>query len=203
MQTRGSGVGVLAGVLAWLGGCGGVAVREPERYRIAVPPVPVAGVTGLGALRVADVEVVAELAGDHMQVADGPVRVMAYRGHRFAGSLDRLCADALVTGLRRSGAFAQVHSALAPGTADVELRARVLDFHQAPVDGGWGGLVTLDVQVFDLERRLLLATELTAATPLADPSPAALAVALSRSLEQVLVDLVRRCAELDALAAPR
>lgn len=176
-------------LLAAVSGCGAVPTTEPARYRIIAPQVaPVEAPPG-GVLRVADPEVIAELSGDRMHVADGPVRLLAWRGHRFAAPIDRLVGDALVAGLRQSGVCDQVWTALEPGDADRELRVRVTGFHQDERDGVWAGVVTLDITVLDADRVPIGTAVVSAATPLDGATPEALAVALSTSLERVIGEL--------------
>ncbi len=180
---------------AGLAACSSVTVPEHHSYRLATPQVGVGAKPDGGVLRVGGLELAADLAGDRLMVGDGPVKVMAYRQHTWAGPLERLVGDAVVTGLRRSCAFEQVKTETARGDEDLQLDGRVLDFHQTAGHGAWLGTVTLDLQLVDRDGRQLLGGEFSASTALQGEGPEALVVALSESLGVVLDDFVATCGD--------
>jgi uncharacterized lipoprotein YmbA len=172
---------VLLAALSMAGACSSVAMPERATYRLAPPEPAASAVTerGSGVLRVASVELAADLQGDRLMVADGPVRVHGYQFHHWAGPLDRMIADSVVTVLRRSGRFTTVKAETDRGEEDWLLNARVLDFHQAADGDRWCGLVTLDLQVTDRDGRGVFRGEIRQREPLAVIDPEHLAVALS------------------------
>src|SRR5690606_6427104 len=180
---------------AALAACGSAELPQERWYRLQ-PPAPQAEVEGhAGVVRVGDLRLAGHLGGDRLLVALSPVRVAAYELHRWAGPLEQLLADALVSGLRRTGCFTRVKTGIDPGGEDLLLTGRVLDFQQAPdADGGWCGLVTLDFELVDRDGMPLLQGEVQARTPLEAQGPEALVAALSRSVTEVIEGFVRRCA---------
>jgi uncharacterized lipoprotein YmbA len=177
-----------------LAACGSVAVPEQHYYRL-VPPSPAGELLPrAGTLRVANVELAAELSGDRMLVADGPVRVAPFVHHHWAGPLDRLVADALVTGLRRAGWFERVKDLTTGGGEDWLITARVLDFHLAPgSDGEWVGLATIDLELVDQGGTLVFRDEFRRTTPTGGTEPEYVVEALSRSVESIVADFGVRC----------
>jgi uncharacterized lipoprotein YmbA len=193
---------VLVPVLLLAGACSSVTLPAEQTYRLMLPP-PAGGERPLGGvLRVGEIALGADLAGDRLMVAESGVRVTAYRYHRWAGPLERLVADAVVTGLARAHCFRQVKAEASRGGEDYLLTGRVLEFHQAPVGAVWHGLATLDLQLSDLDGRLLFQREFQASTPLAGEGPDALAEALSRSVGSIVDQIVARCDEADLFERP-
>lgn len=179
--------------------CGAVELPEQRTFRLHLP-LPSGGERPTaGVLRVGEIALAADLQGDRLMVAEGPVQVRSYRHHRWAGPLERLVADAVVTGLSRARCFRQVKDATARGGEDYLLTGRVLEFHQTARGGAWFGCATLDVQLVDAEGRLCFQGELSAATPMADGDPESLVIALSRSVEDIVDQIVARCVECGVL----
>jgi hypothetical protein len=169
-----------------LAACGSVPVHEPSYYRLALPTPASTRTKQLGTLRVGELALAADLAGDRLLVQDGRVRVLPFERHRWAGPLDRLITDAVVAGLSRSGAFARVKGAFDDGGEDLLLQGRVLECHQVAIGGAWHGRVTLDLALQDTSGRLWFQGELSGAQRLAGDDPEALVVALSAALAEVV-----------------
>lgn len=193
---------VLLSCLVLLTGCGSVELPEQRSYRLDLPPPSGGELPRGGVLRVGEVALAADLGGDRLMLAEGPVAVRAYRHHRWAGPLERLVADAVVTGLERARCFRQVKSANARGGEDWLLTARVLEFHQAAHDGVWAGRATLDLQLVDGAGQLVFQRELSAATPMEGDDPEALVIALSRSVATILDAVVATCDECGVFDRP-
>lgn len=201
MTTRIHGLGSALALLAVLGACSSVQVPEQHLYRLRLPDPPRAVETRRCVLRIGPLDLAADLGGDRLVVADGPVKVAHYRNHRWAGPLERLVADALLAGIARSRAFEQVKSDSERGGEDLLLTGRVLDFHQSVRDGRWVGDVALDVRIAAQDGGSVLHVELRRDAELESAEPEALVLALSSALEQVVDDLLGACVEA-GLAAP-
>ncbi|MBK8978906.1 MAG: membrane integrity-associated transporter subunit PqiC [Planctomycetes bacterium] len=181
---------------ALLAACGSVAVPERRTYRLA-PPAPAAPDPAAphgGVLRVGAVELAADLASDRLMVTDGPVRVFAYPDHHWAGPLDRLIADAIVTVLRRAQRFDHVKGETDRGDEDWLLTVRVLDFHQSAEGDRWCALATLDLHLADARGRTVLRAELAERRPLDAADPEALALGLSAATTAALERFLVACA---------
>ncbi|MFO1053029.1 MAG: ABC-type transport auxiliary lipoprotein family protein [Planctomycetota bacterium] len=198
-------VAIAAGLLLSMAcGCGAVAVPEDFAYRLPAPqPRDDANFIG-GVLRVGDVDVVAELAGDRLLVADAGTRLRAWQHHRWAGPLERMVSDALVTGLARTRRFAEVKSPSASGTEDFVITARVLDFHEVGDAQGWRARATIELHLVRQDGRLVFQDEFRADTPLASSDPGELACGLGHSIGTILDALIDRCDRegLFTVAAP-
>ncbi len=196
---------LLSVLLALLMGCGAVEVPEEFAYRLPAPqPRAIDGAVA-GVLRVGEIDIVAGLAGDRLLVADEGPRLRAYRHHHWAGPLERMVADSIVTGLVRTRRFREVKSPSASGLEDLVLSGRVLDFHQVRAADGWRARVTLELRLSRADGMLVFQDELRADTPMPTSEPDALARALGLSMGTLVDDLVGRCERsgLFALAAPQ
>lgn len=184
--------------------CGAVPVPEEFTYRLPVPRAREYAVTVAGVLRVADVDVVSELAGDRLVVADEGARLRAWRHHRWAGPLERVVEDAMVTGLARSRRFLEVKSPSSAGLEDLVLTGRVIDFHQIAAPESWRARATIEVRLSRADGQLVFQDEFCAETPLAANDPDGLARALGTSMNAIVDALIERCdrANLFTLAAP-
>ena len=146
-----------------------------------------------GVLRIEGLAIAADLAGDSLHVVRGPVWVQRYEHHHWAGPLERLVTDALITGLGRSQAFAQVKGGGDRGGEDYVLTGRVLEFHQAASGGEWVAVATLDLTVVDSSGQLVLHAELQREARLPGAGPEYLAIALSDALGGLIDDFLARC----------
>lgn len=184
-------------------GCGAVAVPEDFTYRLPAPEPRATDGPPVGALRVGEIDVVAELAGDRLWIADEGTRLRAYRHHLWAGPLERMVADAFVTGLVRTRRFAEVKSPTSPGSEDFVVAGRVLDFHQVHAEGGWRARATLEVRLSRDDGTLVFQDELRADTPMSSGDPDALARALGTSVGTIVDAFVQRCERAGLFAAAR
>ncbi|MGE0142324.1 MAG: ABC-type transport auxiliary lipoprotein family protein [Planctomycetota bacterium] len=184
---------VLGVVCATLAACGAVTVPEEFTYRLSSPQPDAPGGLVAGVLRVGDVDVVAELSGDRLVVADDGIRMRSWHHHRWAGPIDRLVGDAVVTGLVRSRRFLDVKSPSASGIEDLQLNVRVLDFHQVASPQGWRARATVELRLAHSDGRLAFQDEFRADTPLPDGQPATLAQGLGTSIATVVDGFLERC----------
>ncbi|MCA8956777.1 MAG: membrane integrity-associated transporter subunit PqiC [Planctomycetes bacterium] len=188
-------------------GCRSVAIPEEHYYRLdlgALPAVADAHKPPAGVLRVEGFDVAASLSTDRLLVASTPVQLRAYEFHRWLNPLGQLVRDAVVTGLSRTGAFAEVKSPTdAPGE-DWSLSGRIVDFHQVVHQGGgWAARVTMRLRLWSPARgALLLQQELSRQVPVNGSEPAALAAALSEALVQVLQGFAEKCVQARVFAVP-
>ena len=104
-RRRRDGWGRALLVCVALAGCGAVELPEERFYRLECPRPQAAPEAFAGTLRVDRLTVAPHLRGDRLMVSEGAVLVRPYRFHRWAGPLESLVEDALVTGLQRSRAF--------------------------------------------------------------------------------------------------
>ncbi|MEM7203841.1 MAG: ABC-type transport auxiliary lipoprotein family protein [Planctomycetota bacterium] len=187
--------------LAWLAACGIVEVPDERYYRLAYPRPAAGALQRGGALRVGRLALAAHLTGDRLLVAEGPVQLRPWRFHRWAGSLEALVGDTLVTGLVRSLAFRRVLTSADSGSADVELSGRVLEFQQeVDGDGAWFGRVVLDLQLVESSTgAVLLREEFGSRVPIATRDPAGVVGALSEGIAEVVDQLLVRGAEVGAI----
>lgn len=201
MTKRSSGLALT--FLAMLGACGAVEVPEDFTYRLPAPePQRVAGASA-GTLRVAELDVVAELAGDRLLIADEGTRLRAYRHHHWAGPLERMVADAIVTGLVRSRRFAEVKSPSSSGLEELVLVGRVLDFHQVRAEDGWRARATFELRLSREDGTLVFQDELRADTPMSVSDPDTLARALGTSVGTIVDEFVQRCDRAGLFATAR
>lgn len=168
-------------------GCGSVKVPETFYYRLALPnPEPVAALQVPGPrLGIAELRLGADLAGDRMMVAGGPVAVQFFHYHRWAAPLDRMLEDALLVGLARRGRFGDVRRATLPGDCDYELAAQVLRFGVAAEADGWVADVLVAVRLARPDGGLLFRQEFASRLPIAAREPAAAVRALSRAVGEI------------------
>jgi len=185
-----------------LASCGSVELPEQRAFRLDLPPPSGSARPSAGVLRVGEIALAADLQGDRLMVAEGPVQVRSYRHHRWAGPLERLVADAVVTCLQRARCFRQVKTETSRGPEDYLLTGRVLEFHQAARDGGWVGRATLDLQLVDSRGQLVFQRELTADSPMDGSEPEELALALSRSTADIVDQVVALCGARGVFDAP-
>ncbi|MCC6784750.1 MAG: membrane integrity-associated transporter subunit PqiC [Planctomycetes bacterium] len=201
MTKRSSGWALT--LLAMLAACGAVEVPEDFTYRLPAPePRLVAGASA-GTLRVAELDVVAELAGDRLLIADEGTRLRAYRHHHWAGPLERMVADAIVTGLVRSRRFAEVKSPSSSGLEELVLVGRVLDFHQVRAEDGWRARATFELRLSREDGTLVFQDELRADTPMSVSDPDTLARALGTSVGTIVDEFVQRCDRAGLFATAR
>ena len=192
---------VLAGAVPvlWFGllgvaGCGSVEVPKQLYYRLEAPEPPKATIPRAGVLRVGGLELAADLAGDRVMVAENAVQVAPFVHHHWAGPLDGLLADVLVTGLRRAGWFERVKDPMAGGGEDWVLSGRVLDFQLAPgEDGRWVGRATIDLELVDRQGALVFRDEFQRDVPAEGTDAAHVVHALSQSVAGILTDFGTRC----------
>ncbi len=181
---------LVAAAFTALASCGGVQVPEDQLYRLAAPtPAPVTQ-TIAGALRVERPQIAAELGGDALVVAEGPVRIAQYRFHRWAGPLDSLLGEALVVGLQRARAFQQVLSSADVGHADVSLATRLLACQQRDHESTWSAELRVDARMTTRDGQILFQRELAATVPATSRNPEAVVIALSTALEQIVESLL-------------
>jgi uncharacterized lipoprotein YmbA len=185
---RSTGAGVLALLLV---GCGSVKVPSETLYRLPAPRVVATGETLDSVLRVERLSLAANIAGDRLAVAEGPVRLQRYELHRWAGPLDGLVSDALVLGFVRSGGFREVKVARDPGGDDLVLSGTVLEFHEVREPGGSVGQLALDLRLVDRRTgRALFRAEFAQRVPAGAGGPEAAAQALSAGLGAIVAEVL-------------
>ncbi len=190
-------------LLLGLAACGSVVVPAERFYRLAVPAPETAPLQEPQVLRVQSVRLAAALASDRILVSDGGVRVHPYELDRWIGPLDGLVQDALVQGLTRTRAFAQVKGPGDGGRDDVQLAARVLDFCRHEADGKPFGRAEVEIRLLrSTDGRVLWQRELVACVASAGDGPAAAVQALSVAMAQVVQGIVQGCRESGVLAGP-
>ncbi len=175
-------------------GCGSVSLPEQHFYRLRLPEPTGGALQRAGILRVGELELSAVLAGDRLMVARGPVEMQPYEFHHWAGPLDVLVADTLVAGLSRSRCFSQVKAAGERGGEEFVLTGRVLNCHQEVNEDGWHGVVTLDLRLVDArDGRLYFQTELSRRRSATSTEPAALVLALSLAMAEIVEGILVEC----------
>jgi ABC-type uncharacterized transport system auxiliary subunit len=179
--------------------CGSVEVPTVRTYRLP----SVAGLPSTRSpahvLRVQDMRLAAHVSPEQIMVQDGPSLLQAHPLDLWAGPLDRMITDVVVTALRRSGGFVDVKSGADVGREDLWLTATVTDFHYARRADAAEAVVGFDVQVRRAsDHALVLARELSARAPAAEASASAAVAALSQAVQKVVEALVAACATLPA-----
>ena len=191
-------------LVALFAACGSVEVPQPMFYRLPAPRPTTADYPIPAVLRVDRLHLATNLSGDQLVVADGPVRVQRYELHRWAGPIDGLVLDALVTGFARSRGFREVKAPGDVGDDDFVLSGTILDFHEERVADGAVGRVTLDLRLFD--RRSgdeLFRDEFTQTVDAGRGGPDLAARALSEGLGRVVGDVLARAHAAGVAATPR
>lgn len=189
-------------VLFALAACSAVELPVTQFYRLDVPvPASAGPPRPCGVLRVLDLQLANNLAGDCLLVADGPVRVMQSELHRWVAPLDRLATDAVVRELARSRMFERVLGGGDPGQEQLTLGGRILDFHEQRGGAVPAARVTLELWLLSGERQLLQ-REFGAERPLvAGGGPEALVQALSQAFGSVLDQFASEAATVLAAGA--
>jgi ABC-type uncharacterized transport system auxiliary subunit len=189
--------------LLLLASCGSVTVPGESIWRLSPPVVEPSLLSDPLVLRVDRLPALAALPDDRLVVAPGPNRLFTRELDRWSCPLPDLVHDALLTGLVRSRAFAQVKGPAEPGHEDLVLAGRILDFHEV-VDGDRSfGRATLDLRVTrSSDGRLLWQKELTRSVATAHGGAEGTVVALSSALSGIVQDLLQGCRDGGVLAAP-
>ncbi|HLU40214.1 MAG TPA: ABC-type transport auxiliary lipoprotein family protein [Planctomycetota bacterium] len=191
-------------LLACAAACGAVEVPSPRTWRLAE-------IEGLRieraaphVVRVQDLRLAAHLSPDHLMVADGPLLLRAHELEQWAGPLDRMLTDVVISALRRAGAFADVKAGHDVGREDLWLSGTITDFCCAATPGGGKARVGLFLQLRRAsDHALLLGRELKVETPLAERGAAAAVAGLGVALRTALAEWLARCADLpDDLVLP-
>ena len=183
--------------------CGSVTIPEETFYRIELPRPELAAFTDLMILRVQNIQLGGALQGDRLMVASEPFHLQPYDLHRWAGPLDQILLDAVLSGLERSRAFTQVKAPWEAGREDLLLNGRVLDFHAVTENGAPFGRVTLDLKITrSADGKALWQKELTRSDPAQSAAPSAIVAALSHAMGQVVGDVLIGCRENGVLATP-
>lgn len=176
--------------------CGSVKLPEEHFYRLAYPdPEPQCEAPAAGGLvlRIERLGVATHLSGDRLMVGEGPVVVHPYRFHRWAGPVEGMVEDALVTALARSGDFARVKGAADGGDEDLVLTGRVLELQQQVEGERWSARVALELTLLDRARgTVLFHGELRRDEPVERHDPAAVVAGLSRGLAGIVDDVLAR-----------
>jgi ABC-type uncharacterized transport system auxiliary subunit len=187
-----------------LAGCGSVTVPHETLYRLPLPRPPRAAEPLASVLRIERLSLAANVAGDRLAVADGPVALQRYELHRWAGPLDGLVLDALVIGFVRSGGFVEVKAPRDPGGDDLVLSGTILDFHEVREAAGAVGLVALDLRLVDRRsQRELFRSEFAQRVPAGAGGPEAAARALSQGLGAIVAEVVEQTRAQGVAARPR
>lgn len=179
--------------------CSAVELPRTQFYRLDVP-VPAGGaLPAAGVLRVLDLQLANNLAGDCLLVADGPFRVQTAELDRWVAPLDRLVTDAVVQELTRTRMFARVLTSSDAGSEQLTLGGRILDFHEQRGEGAPRARVGLELWLLQGEVQLLH-EEFVANSPLQQATPEAAVQALSLALAEVLDQFVAAAKRTEALA---
>lgn len=187
-----------------LAGCGSVEVPIETFYRLPPPRPPRSPEPLPAVLRVDRLRLAANLAGDQLLVADGPVRLHRYEMHRWAGPVDELVLDALLLGFARSGGFAEIKGPGDAGAEDLLLSGTIVDFLQVRQGDAMVGRVTLDLRLVEADSgREVFRAEFSQTVPATDPGPEAAAVALSEGLGEVVAEVLQRAHAAGVAARPR
>ncbi len=203
--------GVVAFLSAFLGSCGAVEVPVARTYRLPLCASKSASRPPVHVLRVQDLRLAAHVSPDHVMVADGPSLVQLHQLDQWAGPLDRMLTDVVVSALRRSGGFLDVKASTDVGREDLWLAATITEFHYARQRDATHAVVAFDAQVRRAsDHALVWAGELTAQTAAKQARAGDAVQALGVAVQAVVEQLVAACGTLPAaldgpvqLAAPR
>jgi ABC-type uncharacterized transport system auxiliary subunit len=103
-----------------------------------------------------------------------------------------LVTDEVLKQLRTSACCLEVVAFPSPGPVDFILAGRVLAFEEWDRDEKWYGRVALSLQIYEPgSRRLVWNEVLQAETPATKKVPAAVAEAISASLQKCIADLLK------------
>lgn len=179
--------------------CSAVELPRTQFYRLSVP-VPAGGeLPRAGVLRVLDLQLANNLAGDCLLVADGPVKVQTSELNRWVAPLDRLVTDAVVQELTRTRIFARVLGNSDAGSEQLTLGGRILDFHEQRGQTATTARVVLELWLLQGEQQLLH-REFESASPFSPATPEAAVQALSLALAEVLDQFVAAAKTTEPLA---
>lgn len=171
------------------------ASASPSRPPGAGPP---------GSLSVSDFS--ADAAYEDVRIAyrRAPVRLDYYNYHEWVALPGVMVADVLRSALDRTGWFDRVLREPASGT-DLRLEGRVLRFEEVDLsDERWEAALALELWVEDAKTDApLFHGTFERSVPVAERSPAGVAVALSVALGLVVEELAPTLARLAAEAAER
>jgi len=205
MNTRDGGAWFGAALVLLSAACGSVEVPVETFYRLPAPRPPQSSAPLPAVLRIDRLHLAANLAGDQLLVADGPVRMHRYQLHRWAGPVDELVSDALLLGLARSHGFTEVKGPGDGGAEDLLLSGTIVDFLQERrADATVVGRVTLELRLTDARSgREVFRAEFSETVPTTDSGPEAAAVALSAGLGRIVAAVLRRTHAAGVAARPR
>ena len=192
----------MCSVLA-LSACGSVAIPGETVWRLTPPALQPQALSDTVVLRVQRLELLGALPEDRLVVATGPHRLWTRELDRWSGPLPDLVHDALLTGLSRSHAFAQVKGPQETGREDLTLQGRILDFHEIREDPRSIVKATLDLRVSRAsDGKLLWQKELSRVVPTERPGAEGAVAALSLALQGIVGDLLQSCRDSGVVAAP-
>jgi uncharacterized lipoprotein YmbA len=185
-----------------LSGCGSVTMPQEHYYRIGLPDLGRSSLVSADIVRVEGFDLASALHSDRLLVAEDAVQLRAYEFHRWISPLQRLVQDAMTVGLSRAHAFTEVKGPTDGPGETLVLTGRILDFHQANVDGEWAGKVTIALRLDDArgDRGVVLQEEFTQSVKMTDESPGAAVRALSEGTRGVLQQFLERCVQVGVFA---
>lgn len=177
--------------------CRAVEIPEESLYRLE-PPAPAGGerLAG-GVLRIGSFALAGSLSGDALMVGRSRVALQPFQYHRWVAPLDRMVADAVTVGFVRSRCFDLVKSEEDPGTEDLVLHGRVLDFHQEVTAEEWLGVVRMMVWLEDREGRCVFQREVHQWARAPERDPEGGVVALSQAVAAVVDEIIAHMKEAD------
>jgi len=188
-------------VLLLSASCSTVELPSERFYRLAYPTPDELPAGRAGVLRIDRLELATHLRGDRIMVAEGPVSVRPYQYHRWAGPLEAMVEDVLVTGLERSRAFAEVKGPGARGGEQLVLSGRVLELQQQVEGGQWRARVLLDLQLVERSSgQVVFRDEFGSDVPVMNRHPESVVAGLSEGLARVVTSVVARAREAGVFA---
>ena len=183
-----------------LAACGSVEIPRENWWRLSLPQPAGGQLPQAGVRRVADLQLGNALSGDFLVVANGPVQVIPRDLDHWIAPLDRLVTDAVVLGLSRTRMFALVKVAGDPGSQDMTLNGRIVEFAECHDGDRATGRCVVAFWI-EQDGQVVLREELSAEVAMGKPGAAAAVDALSQALQEVLEELVGRMQQAGLLGA--
>lgn len=212
-SLRRLGALLIASAVPFLAACGSVELPVERFYRLEPPAIENPDPERAGVLRVHDLQLGTALDSDRLLLQRG-VRLESRTLSRWVAPLDRLVTDSLVLGLSRARVCELVKGSADAGLETWSLHGRIVDFVEVmgDDDGTREARVRLELWL-EQDGRLVFHDEFGCVETVAaataggtderDHDADRAVAALSRGLDRVVGDVVRRMHELDLFAVAR